>query len=219
MKMKKILNEWRKYSINEGRQTEAIYNLMRQRGIQIENGQLDKFMDVFTVDFPHEVSRWILDTYGEQIENEPDEVIRRKLYGGFTYNWRRLLGPEATMALVDKLTDTYYQRLAQEKALDMPAHLTKVPYEELSPAEKRNYKRIEKKLKAKAEGPSEKEWVKNNFDTLMDLISDSGARGDIEYTDIPAGFFGRMTDWWLGNSDEGRSMFEDSLRRNVLSKL
>lgn len=219
MKMKKILNEWRKYSLNEGRQAEAIYDLMRQRGIQIENGQLDAFMDVFLFDFPPEVSRWILTTYGKQIENEPDEIIKGKLYGGFTYNWRRLLGPEATMKLIDKLTDTYYQKLSKERAVDMPAHLTKVPYEELSPAEKRNYKRIEKKLKAKAEGPSEKDWVKNNFDTLMQLVSNSGARGDIEYTDVPAGFFGRMTDWWLGNNEEGRSMFEDSLRRNVLSKL
>ena len=180
-------------------------------------------MEVFFSDYPHEVERWIRAEYGEEIDKK-DEDVKRKLYNGYTANWNTFMGQEATQNLIDKLTETYANRLF--KTGNMPAHLTKVPYDELSPAEKRNYKRIEKKLKAQTSGPSEKEWVKNNFDKLMFLVSNSGARGDAGFNTtadrdlvrtMRAGFFGRMSDWWLGRG--GIGMFERSLKNNVLDRL
>ena len=202
--MKKILNEWRSFYLNEGH--DGLYRLMN-----IPKGTLDVFLDIFTSSMTPELQQWIRQSYGELIEQQPPE-IRQKLENGFSYNWYRFLGPNPTRELIEKMVEIYHDALNTPVASNLPVYLQK-PEGEMTPSEKRTYRRIMKKRQERAQSP-EKEWIsdKANFDELMRMIRVRGVRGDIEHSKIQSGLFGQMSDWWLG-SEIGSGMFEDAMNQ------
>lgn len=202
MTMKKIIKEWRTFqNLNEG--NSGLYRLMN-----IPEGTLDVFLNVFTGSIPVELERWIRQNYGKQ---EPE--VYEKLKNGFSYNWYSILGPKPTEELIAKMVEIYHDELANASSeRGLPTFLQK-PEEDMTPSEKRTYRRIMKKREKQSQSP-ELEWIsdKDNFDELMKMIRVPGVRGDVEYSDIKSGLFGQMNDWWLG-SEMGSKIFEREMSK------
>jgi len=219
MKMKNILNEWKKFTIQEAK-NDGLYQAMR-----VQPGSLDIFLRHFVEDNPHadnKIRSWIESNYKDQIEAVREEDIpptdlrghrdrltkvKNALYGGQSYWWATIFpGYDAARDLVNYKTELYYDdlRAAIEGLQYNGKGYREVTSEEFEamPEEQRNVS-------------YEKHFWEDYLESFFNnFIGGTQATNTMDYVGakgVQTGLFGQLKDWWMGG--EGMPVWKGSFRR------
>lgn len=192
MSMKKILNEWKKFTLNEGRFT-GLYDVM----IGVEPGSVDVFIKHFVGDFDvaRETKEIITKKFGglisKAVSGLPEDKrteISNKLTRGYLIHWRRLL-PNLENEIVKIKAGLYLK--------DLKSIVDSAGYSSLQSNED-----LEKLSTKQQNAIRELHFMKENIGEFFSRFVSQGSMNNTGYLGNPgvgAAFFGQMDDWFLGN--------------------
>lgn len=213
--MKKILNEWRKYSLNEGR---ALAGLEDNAGVL--DGTLENFGNVFTTGaYINKIAAWaqkqitpdqiyeIVDQAinSEKIRPEQKEAAVKGLKTGWTYWWSILLGPREAENLVDYQVSIWKELMEKKLSEQDENSFNELKYfsEKLKDFFKEHVSRV---------GSSGVSSVSNlgTYDN-----SQKGKTRISLHAEQPAGLYGQLQDWFLGRPEGMYTKFLSSMQTAV----
>jgi len=192
MSMKKILNEWNRFKLNEGRFT-GLYDVM----IGVEPGSVDVFIKHFVGDdtVARETKALIRKKFRRQIlravstlpEDQQSEIFY-KLLRGHLIHWRRHL-PDLENEIVKIKAGLYLK--------DLKSIVDSAGYSSLQ-----SNKDLEKLSAVQQNAIRELHFMKENIGEFFKRFMSQGSMNNTGYLGNPgvgAAFFGQMDDWFLGN--------------------
>jgi len=204
MSMKKILNEWNKFKLNEGRFT-GLYDVM----IGVEPGSVDVFIKHFVGDMQvaNETKKIIRKKFRRQIlkavsdlpEDKQPETYN-KLLRGYLIHWHRLI-PDLENQIVNIKAELYLR--------DLKSIVDSAGYSSLQGNED-----LEKLMPEQQNAIRELHFMKQNIQEFFRRFISQGSMNNTGFLGNPgvgAAFFGQMDDWYLGNemSNELESAITD----------
>jgi len=190
--MKKILNEWKKFTLNEGRFA-GLYDLL----MGVEPGSVDVFIKHFVGDdiVANETKDIITEKFGGLIskavstlpEDEQSEIYN-KLRRGYLIHWRRHL-PKLENEIVKIKAELYLK--------DLKSIVDSAGYSSLQ-----GNKDLESLSAVQQNAIRELHFMKENIGEFFKRFISQGSMNNTGYLGNPgvgAAFFGQMDDWFLGN--------------------
>lgn len=179
MTMKKILKEWRKFSLNEG--NAGLYRMMN-----IPEGTIDVFLGHFIGNSQdREVYEWTKQKLAEfdldaeidkgksefpEMSRYKDEDIKKRLADGWTVWWDRVLGEEPASELVNFKVSAWEKDMKDQINAGNTGAITELMFFV--------------------------DYLDRFFD---EHVKTMGSRGEVEFTSRKSGLHGQLQDWYLGS--------------------
>lgn len=214
MKMKKILNEWRRYVLEES--NGGLYSNI----LGVKPGTIDIFLKAFKDDNTNTLvlKPKIEARYGGMIDalRESDipptqkgsaktslEKVKKGLRVGQTYWWAQIFGSELAK-IIDMKAEMYIDMLKSE--------LQTIRYKKIS------QEQFDKLPEEKRAAVYEKQYMDANIDSFFDDHVKSGAQNTSGFVGNAnpegAGLHGMMNDFWL--STHGADMLKDAIKSKMI---
>lgn len=179
MTMKSILNEWRKFSLNEG--NAGLYRMMG-----MPEGTIDVFLGHFVGNSQDaEVYNWTKQKLSEfdvdaeiqrakseipELTRYEDETIKKRLMDGWTVWWDKVIGEDPATELVEFKVSAWEKDMKDQINAGNRGAITEMMF-----------------------------FVDYLDDFFDNEVKTMGGRGEVEFTSRKSGLHGQMQDWYLGS--------------------